>query len=211
MLSLSLGHVVGGLVLLCSFLQLSQRRLEPMLGLGQFAAFALGLLMFLQAIVQKEWLLYFGGLLIILVQAWVFPHVLRRMANKFGMPVSAKQSLPIVWSMLGGLLFVCIAIVVETPKVEMSLPPEAGTMAMALAVIVLGVWLVIIKAQVLAQIIGILTLENGLVLALTSGCAPGFMVFIVMIALLSVVASMILVANWHYAEKTDTLAKGADS
>lgn len=210
MLPLSLSNSLAALVLLCAVLQICQGRLPAMLKFSQFAAFVLGMTTFWQAVVRKEDLLYGAGFLILFVQAWLLPNALRRIIIKFSVPVEVKQAFPVVWSMLIGLLSVCVAILAGMPSIKIPVPPEAGIMAVALAIILLGIWLVIIQTQILAQIVGVLTVENGLVLALIHGCTQSWVIVLVLFALLSIVACLIFLANKLYAEKIGTTANGAN-
>lgn len=211
MLTLSLSNVLAALVLFCAFLQICQRQLQVMLKLSQFAALLLGVATFWRAMAQDEWLLYGAGGLIIVGQGWVLPNALSRIMIRFKELEETKQALPMVWSVLTGLLSVCVALIAGMPDTKIPIAPEAGIMFVALAIILLGVWLVIIQTQITTQMIGALTIENGLVLALVNGYVQSLIVVFVLIALLSVMACLIFLANSLYAERTKTMANGKDS
>lgn len=210
MLPLSLSNVLAVVVLLCAVLQICQRQVQAMLKLSQFAAFVLGVATFWQAIAQDEWVLYGVGFVIIVGQGLVLPNALSRIMVRFKELGETRQVLPMVWSMLVGLLSVCVALIAGMPDAKISIAPEAGIMCVALAIILLGVWLVIIQTQIITQMLGALTIENGLVLALVNGSVQSWVLAFVLIALLSVMASLIFLANSLYAERTKTMANGTD-
>lgn len=210
MLSLSLSHSCAALVLLCAFLQIAQRRLSSMLKLSQIVALALGILIFWQAFVQKELFLFGVGFLFMLLQAWALPQALSRIIVKFDVNLKTQRTIPVVWSMLIGLLSVCVAVLLCESKLKMPVPLTEGIMAISFAVILLGVWLVIIQTQLIAQIIGVLTVENGLVLALVNGFSQSWIIVVVLGILLSILACLVLLASWCYDEEAETIAKEAD-
>lgn len=210
MLPLSLSNVLAVVVLLCAVLQICQRQVQAMLKLSQFAAFVLGVATFWQAIAQDEWVLYGVGFVIIVGQGLVLPNALSRIMVRFKELGETRQVLPMVWSMLVGLLSVCVALIAGMPDTKIPIASEAGIMCVALAIILLGVWLVIIQTQIITQMLGALTIENGLVLALVNGSVQSWVLAFVLIALLSVMASLIFLANSLYAERTKTMANGTD-
>lgn len=205
MLSLSLPNIFVGLILFCTFLQISQRRLSPMLKLSQFSSFSLSAFVFLQAFIQKEWPLYGFGCLFLLLQVFVLPQALERKFIQLNGLAKAKQAIPAVWSVFVGLLCVCAAVLLCVSKIITALPSGGGIIAISFAVTLLGVWLVIVQTKTIAQMIGVLTLENGLVLAVVNRFSQGW-VIIVLAVLLSIFAGLILVASSRYVEDKKTIA-----
>ena len=66
-LTFSLAHLMGGIILLCGFLQLSQRRLSAMITLYQSEALVLSAAALWQGFAQHELALYLTGLILSLI------------------------------------------------------------------------------------------------------------------------------------------------
>lgn len=197
---LFLASFLGGLVLLCAFLQIVQQRVTGMLVLSQIAALALVFLAILQGLNRHDWWLYVLAAIIFAAHFMAFPWVIRRLLRQFNVPLEFKRGLPLLLAMMVGLLAVFLAMMGGLPLAKQVWPPGGGALSLALAVILLGMWLIILQSQHLGQMIGFLTFENGLVLALINAPGLGWGVDIALIALLVVAASLILFRiRRHYA------------
>ncbi len=69
--------------------------------------------------------------------------------------------------MLAGLGLVALSIMLVLPAVESANPLAREDLAFALAVILLGLLMMITRRNAVTQIVGFMSLENGLVLAAT--------------------------------------------
>lgn len=210
-LTLSAVNILGAVILLCAFLQLSQRRLITMLKLNQIAALALSAGAFWQGFAQQAWPLYGVGALVLVVQAVALPRMLRQMVRLFGMPVQIEGALPVLWAMLVGLLPVILAALAVLPVIKTSLPPISGNVGVALGVLLLGLWLVVVHGQALAQIIGFIMLGDGLVFGLINAPGVAWVVDVAVMALLGIEAGLILLAYWRYKMPQETRTNGVGS
>ena len=209
-LTSSVVTMLGAVVLLCAFLQISRRRLVAMLKLNQIASLALGGAALWQGFAQQAWSFYALGVLILVVQAVALPRVLRRMMSLFHVSTEAGHALPVAWSLLVGLLPVILAGLATVPATNLSLPSASGGVAIALAILLLGVWLMVVHVQPFGQIIGFITLENGLVLGLINVHGLGWAVDIAMVTLLGMQACLILLAYWRHSGPEEIKTGGAD-
>lgn len=161
----SLAHLMGGIILLCGFLQLSQRRLAAMISLYQLAALVLAAAAFWQGYAQHEVNLYLTGLITLVIKAVALPMGLREIVRRFNVKRAVETALPMTLSMLLGLALIGIAVLVVLPSTVNAISLTREDLAIALSVVLLGLLLMIVRRNALAQIIGFLSMENGLVLA----------------------------------------------
>ena len=164
-LTFSLAHLMGGIILLCAFLQLSQRRLAAMITLYQTEALVLAAAAFWQGFAQHELNLYLTGLITLALKAMLLPWGLRQITLRFNMLRAVETALPMAVAMILGLVLIGIAVLVVLPVTMNAISLTREDLAIALSVVLLGLLLMILRRNALAQIIGFLSMENGLVLA----------------------------------------------
>ncbi|MBU6448792.1 MAG: hydrogenase-4 component E [Rhodospirillales bacterium] len=164
-LTFSLAHLMGGIILLCAFLQLSQRRLAAMVTLYQLEALVLAAAAFWQGYAQHEINLYLTGLITFALKAMLLPWGLREIVQRFNMVRAVETALPMAAAMILGLALIGIAVLVVLPVTMHAISLTREDLAIALSVVLLGLLLMIVRRNALAQIIGFLSMENGLVLA----------------------------------------------
>ncbi|MDE1895956.1 MAG: hydrogenase-4 component E [Rhodospirillales bacterium] len=164
-LTFSLAHLLGGIILLCAFLQLSQRRLAAMITLYQTEALVLAAAAFWQGYAQAEFNLYLTGIITFALKAVLLPWGLRQIMLRFNMLRAVETALPMAVSMILGLALIGIAVLVVLPVTMNAISLTREDLAIALSVVLLGLLLMILRRNALAQIIGFLSMENGLVLA----------------------------------------------
>ncbi|HVE22658.1 MAG TPA: hydrogenase-4 component E [Acidocella sp.] len=164
-LSFSLAHMMGGLMLLCAFALLSQRRLASMISLYQAEALTLTAAALWQGYAQHSPDLYATALITFAIKAVVLPIGLRKMVLRFNLIRAVETVMPIGLAMILGLALIGIAVLVVLPTTlnEVSLTRE--DLAISLSVVLLGFLLMAVRRNAVAQVIGFLSTENGLVLA----------------------------------------------
>jgi hydrogenase-4 component E len=164
-LSFSLAHMMGGLMLLCAFALLSQRRLVSMISLYQAEALTLTAAALWQGYAQHSPDLYATALITFAIKAVALPIGLRKMVLRFNLIRAVETVMPIGLAMILGLVLIGIAVLVVLPTTlnEVSLTRE--DLAISLSVVLLGFLLMAVRRNAVAQVIGFLSTENGLVLA----------------------------------------------
>ncbi len=164
-LTFSLAHLMGGILLLCGFLLLSQRRLAAMITLYQVQAFTLAAAAFWQGYAQSEVNLYRTGLITLALKAVLLPLGLREIVRRFNLTRAVETAMPMALSMLLGVGLIGIAVLVVLPTTMNAVSLTREDLAIALSVVLLGLLVMTSRRSALAQIIGFLSTENGLVLA----------------------------------------------
>lgn len=204
-LTYSLAHLMGGIILLCGFLLLSQRRLAAMITLYQCQAFVLSAAAFWQGYAQSEVNLYLTALITLVLKALLLPWGLRQIVARFNMIRAVETAVPVELSMILGLGLIGVAVLVVLPTTMSAVSLTREDLAIALSVVLLGLLMMVERRNALAQIIGFLSTENGLVLAATG--MPG-MPFVAefSVALLVLLAFLVVgVFLFRIREHFDTL------
>ena len=170
-MSQGITELLGGLMLLCGFALLAQRRLAAMLPLYRLAALALGAAVFWQACVRQSGGLLLAALLTLAVKPVLLPRALRNMPFPSEPSSPGETALPAALAMIIGLALTAIAMqAVLSGPVPPSGPvdiPLRAQLALSLSVVLLGLLLMAIRRLATGQFIGFLAAENGLALAAT--------------------------------------------
>lgn len=159
-LAYDVAHLLGGTALVLSFALLAQRRVGGMIGACAGQAAVLALAGAWQGWVQDAPRLYVAAVVILIANAVVLPVALRRAARRRP-PESAGRPTSLVVG-LGVAALAVLAVLPATISVGV-LAREA--LALALAVALLGLLVMATRRDALQQVVGFLSLANGLALA----------------------------------------------
>ena len=198
-------HLLGGLLLLCAFALLSQRRLAAMISLYQAEALVLSAAAFWQGFVQHSPDLLLTGVITISIKTVLLPIALRRIVFRLNLVRAVEIAMPVGVSMILGVGLVGVSVLVVLPATSHAVSLTREDLALALSVVLLGFLMMTARRNALAQVIGFLSTENGLVLAAIS--MPG-MPFVaeLSVALLVLMAFLVLgVFVFRVHEHFDTL------
>jgi hydrogenase-4 component E len=204
-LTFSLAHMMGGLMLLCAFALLSQRRLAAMITLYQAEAFTLTAAALWQGYAQHSPDLYATALITLVIKAVALPIGLRQMVLRFNLIRAVDTVMPVGVSMILGLALIGVAVLVVLPTTLSAVSLTREDLAISLSVVLLGFLVMTVRRNAVAQVIGFLSTENGLVLAATG--MPG-MPFVAefSVALLVLLAFLVVgVFLFRLREHFDTL------
>jgi hydrogenase-4 component E len=158
--------LAGSLVLL-SFLQLYQDRLYALLNIYALHALVLALAVAWQALIQNAPHLYVTALIALVFKAIVIPVVLHRMIVRLGIHREIEKVVGVGAAMLFGMGLVALSMVVMLRAAHEADPLAREDLAFALAVVLLGLLMMVTRRNVVSQVVGFMSLENGLVLAAT--------------------------------------------
>ena len=120
-----------------------------------------------QAFIQDAPHLYLTALIALVFKAIVIPVVLHRIIVKLGIHREIETVVGVGITMLGGMGLVALSIMIMlrvTPEAD---PLAREDLAFALAVVLLGLLLMVTRRNAVSQVVGFMSLENGLVLAAT--------------------------------------------
>jgi hydrogenase-4 component E len=152
---------------LVSFMLLYQDRLTGLINTFALHALVVSLSVAWQAYIQDAPHLYITAAIALIVKAMVIPFVLHRIVVRLGIHRTIEPVVGIGLTMLAGIGLVALAIMVMLP-----ITAQAGTLAredlaFALSVILLGLLMMISRRNAVSQVIGFMSIENGLILAAT--------------------------------------------
>jgi len=166
-ITFDIAHMLAGSLVLVSFMQLYQDRLSALLNV--FAAHALVLAMSVawQAYVQDAPHLYITALIALVFKAIIIPVALRRIVVKLGIHREIENVFGVGLAMLLGMGLVALSMVVMLRVTAEADPLAREDLAFALSVVLLGLLMMVTRRNAVSQVIGFMSLENGLVLAAT--------------------------------------------
>ena len=158
-------HLLAGLMVVASFALLYQDRLTAVLNTFAAQAVLLSLAVAWQAYVQERPHLFITAALAFGLKGVVIPVALRRMVFQLGIHRDVEQVVNAgVALMIGlGLTALSLMLVLKVTKAAPSFTREG--LALALAIILIGFLMMIIRRNAVTQIVGFMSIENGLILA----------------------------------------------
>lgn len=160
-------HLLAGLMLLASFALLYQDRLLAVLNAFAAQAVLLSLAVGWEAYMQERPHLFITAGMALGLKGIVIPVALRRMVIKMGIHKDVEQVLNAGLALLLalGLTALSLLLVLKVTKAAPSFTREG--LALALAIILLGFLMMITRRNAVTQIVGFMSIENGLILAAT--------------------------------------------
>ena len=161
-------HLLGGATLLLSFALLSQRRISATIHTYALQAAVLALAACWQGYVQNASHLYVTGIITFTAKGVIIPVALHRLVRRLKLAGDVDPALGIFPSMALGVAMVALSIMVVLPTTVQSQALTREDLALALSVVLLGLLMMITRKSALTQVIGFMSLENGLILAAVS-------------------------------------------
>ena len=166
--SAQLINLFAAVILLLAFAMLAQRRMLALINLFALQGFTLCLSTLVVAVTTGQSHLYYSAGLTLLLKAMVLPWILHRLVRKLNVKSEVEALINIPTTMLVGLLLVMIAFNVALPISQLSQTITRGTLGIAMAVVMLAFLMMITRQKAITQVVGFLSMENGLFLAATS-------------------------------------------
>jgi hydrogenase-4 component E len=166
-LAFDVAHLLAGGLVLLSFTLLYQDRLYALLNVYAAHALVLALAVAWQAYVQDAPHLYVTAAIALGFKAIAIPLVLHRIVERFGIRREVETVVGIGLTMLAGMALVALSMVVMLRVTSEATPIAREDLAFALAVVLLGLLIMVTRRNAVSQVVGFMSLENGLVLAAT--------------------------------------------
>ncbi|HEY4862908.1 MAG TPA: hydrogenase-4 component E [Xanthobacteraceae bacterium] len=208
-LNFDIAHLLAGTLVLVSFMQLYQDRLTALLHIFALHALVLALSVGWQAYVQDAPHLYVTAAIALVFKAIVIPVVLHRIIVRLGIHREIETVGGIGLTMLAGIGLVALSMVVILRVTGGADPFAREDLAFALAVILLGLLMMVSRRNAVSQVIGFMSLENGLVLAATG--AKGMPLVVEISVAFSILIAFIVIGIFLFRirERFDTVDVGA--
>jgi hydrogenase-4 component E len=204
-ITFDIAHLLAGGLVLVSFLQLYQDRLSALINVFAVHALVLVLSVAWQAYIQAAPHLYITAAIAFVFKVIIIPIALRRMVVKLGIHREIENVFGVGLAMLLGIALVAISMVVMLRATVESDPLAREDLAFALSVVLLGLLMMVTRRNAVSQVIGFMSLENGLVLAATA--AKGMPLVVEISVAFSVLIAFIVIGIFLFRirERFDTV------
>jgi hydrogenase-4 component E len=166
-LSFDVAHLLAGTLVLLSFVLLYQDRMYALLNVFAAQAVVLTASVAWQAHIQDAPHLYLTAAIALLFKAIVIPMALRRIVRRLGIHREIENVVGVVPTMLAGMGLVALSLVVMLRVTTDADPLAREDLAFALSVVLLGLLMMVTRRNAVSQVVGFMSLENGLILAAT--------------------------------------------
>jgi hydrogenase-4 component E len=204
-LALDVAHLFAGSLVLVSFMLLYQDRMTGLVNIFALHAVVVSLSVAWQAYIQQAPHLYITAAIALGVKAFVIPIALHRIIVRLGIHKTIEPVVGIGLTMLAGIGLVALSIMVMLP-----ITAQAGTLAredlaFALSVILLGLLMMVSRRNAVSQVIGFMSIENGLILAATG--AKGMPLVVEISVAFSILVALIVIGIFLFRirERFDTV------
>ncbi|WP_298875155.1 hydrogenase-4 component E [uncultured Bradyrhizobium sp.] len=166
-LQFDIAHLLAGSLVLASFMMLYQDRLYALLNVYALHAGVLALSVAWQAYVQHAPHLYVTALIALVFKAIIIPVALHRIIRRLGIHREIENVIGVGLTMMAGIGLVALAMVVMLRVTSGADALAREDLAFALSVVLLGLLIMVTRRNAVSQVVGFMSLENGLVLAAT--------------------------------------------
>jgi hydrogenase-4 component E len=164
-LAFDIAHVLAGGMVLVSFMLLYQDRMFGLLNVFALHAVVLSLSVSWQAYIQDAPHLYVTAAIALVLKAVIIPVALHRVVVRLGIHRTIETVGGIGFTMLLGIGLVALSMVVMLRAAAEADPLAREDLAFALSVVLLGLLMMVTRRNAVSQIVGFMSLENGLILA----------------------------------------------
>ena len=204
-LAFDVAHLLAGSLVLLSLMLLYQDRLYTLLNVFALQAVVLALSVSWQAYVQGAPHLYLTAAIALIIKAIVIPVALHRMIRILGIHREIETALNTGPTMLIGLGLVALSMAVILRVTADTDVLAREDLAFALSVVLLGLLTMVTRRNAVSQVVGFMSLENGLILAATGAKGMPFVVEISVAFSVLVAFIVIGIFLFRIRERFDTV------
>jgi hydrogenase-4 component E len=202
-------HMLAGSLVLVSLMQLYQDRLYALLNVFALHAVVLAMSVAWQAAIQHAPHLYVTATIALVVKAIIIPVALHRIIVRLGVHREIETAVGIGLTMLAGIGLVALSMVLMLRVTATADPLAREDLAFALSVVLIGLLMMVTRRNAVSQVIGFMSVENGLVLAATG--AKGMPLVVEISVAFSILVAFIVIGIFLFRirERFDTVDVGA--
>jgi hydrogenase-4 component E len=164
-LQFDIAHLLASALVLASFMLLYQDRMFGVIQVFALHATLLAMAVAWQAFIQDAPHLYVTAAIALVFKATVIPVALFRIVRKLEIHRTIEKVVGVGVTMLIGIGLVALSIAVMLPVTRQSGALASEDLVFALAVVLLGLLMMTTRRNAVGQVIGFMSLENGLILA----------------------------------------------
>jgi hydrogenase-4 component E len=205
-IDLQILNTLAALLLLLSFAMLSQRRIVTLVNLLALQGALLGIATLLLAWRTGANHLYLSAALTLGLKVIFLPWLLHRLIRRLGVYWDTESLLNLVGTMLVGVLIVIFSFGLAQPISALASTATRNSIGIAVAVILIAFLTMITRRKAMSQVVGFLSMENGLFFGAMSATYGMPMVVELGVALDVLVAMLVLgVFFFQIREQFDSL------
>jgi hydrogenase-4 component E len=203
---LQLLNACAALLLLLSFAMLTQRRIVSLVNLLAVQGALLAVATSLLAWRTGEPHLYFSAALTLALKAAFLPWLLHRLIRRLEVYWDTEPLLNISGTMLAGIVIVVFAFGLAQPITQVANTTMRSAIGIAIGVVLLAFLMMITRRKAMSQVVGFLSMENGLFFGAMSATYGMPMIIELGVALDVLVAVLVLgVFFFQIREQFDSL------
>jgi hydrogenase-4 component E len=208
-LAFDVAHLLAGGLVVVSFMLLYQDRLTALINVFAMQATLLALSVAWQAFIQGAGHLYATAGIAFLFKVLVVPLALHRLVRQLGVHREIETVVGVGPTMLAGMALVALSLVLMLRVTAEADPLAREDLAFALSVILLGLLMMVTRRNAVSQVVGFMSLENGLILAATG--AKGMPLVVEISVAFSVLIALIVIGVFLFRirERFDSVDVGA--
>jgi hydrogenase-4 component E len=199
-------NLLAALLLLIAFAMLAQRRVLTLIKLFAWQGLTLAAATAIVAYATGQTHLYFSAGLTLVLKVILIPWLLHRLIDRLQVKWDIETLLNIPTTMLAGIGLAIFAFALAAPIAQMASTITRSTLGIALASVLLSFLMMIVRRKAVPQVIGFLSMENGLFFAATSATYGMPLVVELGVALDVLVGTFIFgIFFFHIREQFDSL------
>jgi hydrogenase-4 component E len=163
--------LLAALALFLSFVLLAQTRLVAAIHVFAWQGALVAAVTFTVALTGHAGHLYFSALLTLILKALLIPWMLHRLVRRLGLERHTERLKHPALVVMAGVALVIFSYWLVLPMVEQGLAFTRNIIAVSLALVLIGLLMMVFRQQAVAQVLGFMSMENGLFLAAVSATA----------------------------------------
>lgn len=161
-------NLLAAVILLLSFAMISQRRIASLINLFALQGAALVAASVLLGYAGDNQDLYVSAGLTLVLKVMLIPWLLYRVIRRLNVRWDVEPLINVPTLMIVGIALVIFSFSLALPVSRLSASIAGGSMGIALACVLLAFLMMITRSRAVPQVIGFLSMENGLIFAATA-------------------------------------------
>jgi hydrogenase-4 component E len=203
--SFDVAHMLAGLMVLVSLMMLYQVRMGALINMLALHAGILAFAVAWQASIQNAPQLYITAAIALGFKAMLIPWALRLTVIRLGIHREIETVFGIMPTLLAGVGLVALSLDVMLPVTAQADPVARQDVALALSIVLVGLLLMVTRRNAVSQVIGFLSVDNGISLAATG--ARGMPLVVELSVAFSILVALIVIGVFLFRirERFDTV------
>ncbi len=198
-------HLLAGGMVVVNFIMLYQTRMPALLNV-----FSVHALMLASSVAWEGWSqhapqLFITATIALIVKAIIIPLALHRIVRRLNIHRSVETVIGIGPTMLAGMGLVALSIALMLRVTAEAAALARPDLAFALSIVLLGLLMMVSRRNAVSQVVGLMSIENGLILAATG--AKGMPLVVEISVAFSVLVAFIVIGIFLFRirERFDTV------